>query len=274
MTAVTADKSNLTSRPATTHRLFYFLTELRRRRVCRAITMYSVALWLVCQILDVISPALQLPDWTLKLAIVFGLLGLPIIVIASWLFEITPEGLAVERAGEADDYWAEHGGRKHIADRLIDWSLILVALTIGAQLTISALGDEVKAADGYSSKIAVMPFRATADEEAARLSDWLAIELQHALRHQFGATVIASTQPTQLKGSMKLTGAVSTSDETIRVAVTMIDFDTGVVFWSGVFERPITESSQSSGKLAQAIVAAIPRMDEDIEAIQVADAAR
>jgi hypothetical protein len=65
----------------THNRLFHFVAELRRRRVCRAVTMYSVALWLVCQIVDVITPALELPEWTLKLAIVLGLLGLPVIIL-------------------------------------------------------------------------------------------------------------------------------------------------------------------------------------------------
>lgn len=273
MTTVTADKPNLPRRSESTRRLFYILTELRRRRVCRAITMYSVALWLVCQILDVISPALQLPEWTLKLAIVFGLLGLPVIVIASWLFEITPDGLAVETPGEAEAAWKEPGGRKHIADRLIDWSLILVALTIGAQLAIGALSEEVEAADGHSAKIAVMPFRATADD-AARLSDWLAIELQHALKQQVGATVIASDDPAQLRGSMKLTGAVSTGAEKVRVAVTMIEFDSGVVAWSGVFEWPLTQSFKSPGELAQSIVAALPGPDANSDVIQVAEVER
>ena len=220
--------------------------------------MYSVAMWLVCQIVDVIEPALELPEWTLKLVIVFGLLGLPIIIMMSWLFEITPDGLVVEASEETDYAWGDAAGRKHIADRLIDFSLILAALAIGVQLAIGAVGDELEAAVAPAYKIAVMPFRAASSEEATSLSDALAVELQHALRQQFGITVIASSDPAQLKGSMRLTGAVSTSDTVIRVAVTMIDFDSGVVAWSAAFQLPRAESDLSSAELAQQIAVALP----------------
>jgi len=258
MTSTTRAGAQPNPLPESRNRLFHFLTELRRRRVCRAITMYSVAMWLVCQIVDVISPALELPDWTLKLVIVFGLLGLPIIIMMSWLFEITPDGLVVEASEETDYAWGEAAGRKHIADRLIDFSLILAALAIGVQLAIGAVGDEIESAVAPDHKIAVMPFRAASSEEATSLSDALAVELQHALRQQFGVTVIASSDPAQLKGSMRLTGAVSASDTVIRVAVTMIDFDSGVVAWSAAFQLPRAESDMFSAELAQQIAAALP----------------
>lgn len=240
MTSATQAGTCSTSFPASRNRLFHFLAELRRRRVCRAITMYSVALWLACQIVDVISPALELPDWTLKLVVVFGLLGLPIIVLLSWLFEITPDGLVVESEEDMRD--ERTAPPRHIADRLIDGSLILAALAIGAQLAFGTLGDGIAATERPVYKIAVMPFRATAGQDAAGLSEGLAIELQHALRQQAGITVIASSDPVQLKGSMSLAGAVSANETVVRVAVTMIDFDSGVVVWSTAFQWPRVES--------------------------------
>lgn len=275
MSSATRAGAQSNSLPVPRNRLFHFLTELRRRRVCRAITMYLVAVWLVCQIVDVISPALELPDWTLKLVIVFGLLGLPIIVMMSWLFEITPDGLAVESSDDArHDRSGNSGRRKHIADRLIDGSLILAALAIGVQLAAGTLGDGIEAAENHSYKIAVMQFRATAGEDAASLSEGLAIELQHALRQKFGITVIASNNPLQLKGSMRLTGAVSTGNKTVRVAVTLSDFDSGVVTWSAAFERPRAEPSVSSAVFADQIVAALPMLHEAAEPVRLANVAR
>lgn len=254
--------------------MFHFLTELRRRRVCRAITMYSVAMWLVCQIVDVISPALELPDWTLKLVIVFGLLGLPVIILMSWLFEITPDGLVIEGSEDIRDDRPTASGPKHIADRLIDGSLILAALAIGAQLAFGTLGVGVEAAEHPSYKVAVTPFRATASEDAASLSEGLAIELQHALRQQLGITVIASSDPAQLKGSVKLTGAVSVNKDFIRVAVTMIEFDTGEVIWSAAFQEPRAESYMSSSGLAQQIAASLPLPNDGNQTVRLANVSR
>ena len=256
---------------ASQNRLFHFLAEMRRRRVCRAITMYSIAMWLVCQIIDVISPALELPDWTLKLVIVFGLIGLPIIITMSWLFELTPDGLVAELPEETARDWSRSRGRKHIADRLIDSSLILAALAIGVQLAVGAVGGQVADTETPSHKIAVLPFRANAGDDAAGLSEGLAIELQHALRQQPGITVIASSNPAQLQGSMSLTGAVSTSETSIRVAVTMIDFETGVVVWSAAYQRERAGSFIPYSELAREIVAALPLPDEESGSMRLAN---
>ena len=271
MTSATRAESQAINPPASRNGLFHFLTELQRRRVCRAITMYSVAMWLVCQIVDVISPALELPDWTLKLVIVFGLLGLPIIIIMSWLFEITPDGLVIEGPEESPRDRSKKSGRRHIADKLIDGTLILAALAIGVQLAGGTLGGSVVAAEKPAYKIAVMPFRATSDEDAAGLSEGLSIELQHALRQRFGITVIASSDPAQLKGSMSLTGAVSANASLVRVAATMTDFETGEVVWSAAFQRPRTGSDTSSSELARQIVAALPLPHEEAEPVRLAN---
>ena len=272
MTAATHDKLEQGIRPDSRNRLFHFLLELRRRRVCRAITMYSLAMWLVCQIVDVISPALELPEWTLKLVIVLGLLGLPVIIMMSWLFEITPDGLAIETAAEGFHAGPDKSGEpKHIADRLIDLSLILASLAIGVQLAMVALGGELEPVEAPAYRVAVMPFLAGAGEEAIALSEGLAIELQHALKQQFGVTVIASSDPAQLKGSASLTGIVSVNMTHVRVAVTMIDFDTGVVAWSAAFQLPRAESDTSSAELAQQIAAALPSPIEEAESVRFAN---
>jgi len=272
MSAAIHEELNQSSRPDSRNRLFHFLTELRRRRVCRAITMYSVAMWLVCQIVDVISPALELPEWTLKLVIVFGLLGLPVIIMMSWLFEITPDGLVVESPEEVFHNRSNKTGRpKHIADHLIDLSLILASLVIGVQLAMVAIGREIGPAEGPVYRIAVTPFRAGTGEEAISLSEGLAIELQHALKQQFGITVIASSDPAQLKGSMRLTGSVSANKNVVRVAVTMIDFDSGEVTWSAAFQQPRSAAHTSSADLAQQIVAAIPMPDEASDPVRYAN---
>jgi len=219
--------------------------------------MYSVAMWLVCQIVDVVSPALELPDWTLRLVIVLGLIGLPVIIIMSWLLEITPDGLVIEGAAEVAPGSVPEARPTRIVDCVIDGSLILAALAIGAQLAIGAIGTETEAAENYSQKVAVASFRTAAGEEAVSLAEGLAIELQHQLTTQHGVTVIASSNPEQLKGSLRLTGAVSMSDSFVRVAVTVIDFDTGIVAWSDVFELSRAGTLAAPAELAQQIVAAM-----------------
>ena len=48
--------------------------ELKRRRVIRVATLYIVALWPIIQIVDILTPALNLPDSVMRY-LVFAFLG-------------------------------------------------------------------------------------------------------------------------------------------------------------------------------------------------------
>lgn len=75
-----------------------FITELKRRNVVRMALLYAVSGWVILQIADVLFEQLAVPPWAFRL--VFGLLvlGFPIALIFSWIFELTPEG--VKRTGD------------------------------------------------------------------------------------------------------------------------------------------------------------------------------
>lgn len=237
---------------------FHFIAELRRRRVCRAITMYSIAMWLVCQIVDVLSPALELPEWTLRFVILLGLLGLPVALLFSWLFEITPNGLRIESAAASGCSGVRVAGPRRPLDKFIDCSLLLAALVIGVQLATDVISTESYAAPSIQQKIAVVPFRVASGNDAVRLSEGLVIELQHALAGQTHLTVIAGRDPYLTAGSLSLTGAVAVGESVIRVTATMIDNDTGALTWSRVFERPRNDSQIVPAEFAKKIVAALP----------------
>jgi adenylate cyclase len=71
-----------------------FWQELRKRRVIRVAIAYLVLSWLILQIVDVILPALRLPDWSITLVLVLLLVGFPVALLLSWLFDIGPEGIS------------------------------------------------------------------------------------------------------------------------------------------------------------------------------------
>ena len=69
------------------------LQELKRRNVFRVSVAYIVVAWLIIQVIETVSDPLGLPDWTEAFFIVLLLAGLPVIILFSWAFELTPEGL-------------------------------------------------------------------------------------------------------------------------------------------------------------------------------------
>jgi hypothetical protein len=52
-----------------------FYEELKRRRVIRVATLYVVAIWPIIQLLDIISPTLDLPDSVLRYLVIASLIS-------------------------------------------------------------------------------------------------------------------------------------------------------------------------------------------------------
>ncbi len=97
--------------------------ELKRRNVVRVGIAYLVVAWIVMQILDVIVEPLLLPDWTATLVLVLLAVGLPIALLFSWAFELTPQGLKKTSEVDANASIVPSTGRK--LDFLIIGGLVL-----------------------------------------------------------------------------------------------------------------------------------------------------
>ena len=69
----------------------HFFAELKRRNVHKVAITYAVIAWLLIQI--ALIPALEAPSWAIKTLVVLLLVGFVAIVIISWAFEATPEGM-------------------------------------------------------------------------------------------------------------------------------------------------------------------------------------
>lgn len=232
---------------------FKFMLELRRRRVCRAATTYAIVLWLICQVVELVAPALGLPPWTLKMVVLLGLLGFPIVLIFSWMIDITPDGVVIDQSSNATpDPVAGHRPRR-VCDKVIDCSLILLALIIGLQLAVGVL-----AAGPDPDRIAVLPFRVASGDGAGGIAQALVIELQHELNTSTRLRVIAAEERYLGKSTVSLSGAVAVGAQYVRVTARLIDSGSGEVSWSRAFQRPRADLAMTPARFAEEIVAALP----------------
>jgi len=253
-----AIKSGRPSAESEKHGFFYFVAELRRRRVCRTATLYAVTVWLVCQVVGLVYPVLGLPDWTLTLVIVLGIIGFPIALILSWLIDITPDGLEVDSVNSNWRSVAKVVEERSVFGKIVDSCLLIAALAVSLQLATGVLSAETVASDSHAPMVAVEAFRVASDIDAGRLSDGLLIELQHELVSQTELTVIAPEDSYLQSDTMRLTGCLSIGESEVRVTAIMINNDTGAITWSQVFQRPRSGSLQIPIDFAQDIVAALP----------------
>ena len=86
-------------------------TELRRRNVFKVGAAYAIVAWLLVQVVDVVLPALQMPEWTISFVTVLLIIGFPITLILAWAFEMTPEGIKADGDVPSDSITPATGQR-------------------------------------------------------------------------------------------------------------------------------------------------------------------
>ena len=102
------------------------INELKRRNVFKVAGAYLALAWVVVQLTGVIAPAMHLPDWTVMLVLWIGVIGFPFVVVFSWVFELTPEGL--KRESEVD----RNASITHVTSKRLDYVIIaMLAVAIG-----------------------------------------------------------------------------------------------------------------------------------------------
>src|SRR6202051_635611 len=89
-----------------------FFVELKRRNVYKVAVAYAVASWLLIQIATQVFPFFDIPNWAVRLVVLLLTLGFPVALILAWAFEITPEGIKLEKDVERGESIAPRGGRK------------------------------------------------------------------------------------------------------------------------------------------------------------------
>ena len=97
-----------------------FFAELKRRNVVRVGIAYMVAGWLLAQVGEFAAGYLGAPDWALKIFVLFLILGLPMVLVFAWAFELTPEGLKLEKHVDREKSITMQTGRK------LDFVIIVV----------------------------------------------------------------------------------------------------------------------------------------------------
>ena len=143
------------------------LQEIKRRNVFRVALVYIIAAWLTMQVVDVMFPALNVPEWLTSAIAVLLLIGFPFALIFAWAFEMTPEGIKREKDVDRSQSITTQTGKK------LNYSIIVVlAVAVGFLLfdkfalrspdTEQAVGTELTE---VKPSIALLPFVNMSDDK-------------------------------------------------------------------------------------------------------------
>jgi len=263
-----------------------FFNELKRRNVFKVAAAYVIVGWLIMQIGDVMAPAMHLPDWINSAFAFFLVLGFPVALILSWAFEMTPEGIRLEKnvdrgksithlTGRKLDYWiiallvvavGFFAFDKFVLDPERDAERLDAAVQVARQEAVQSTEPE----KGLS--IAVLPFvNMSEDESNEYLSDGISEELLNVLARFPGLRVAARTSAFQFKGRNQdiaeiarqlrvnhvLEGSVRKSGNRLRITAQLIEADSGFHLWSESYDRELEDIFAIQDEISAAIAEAL-----------------
>jgi len=263
-----------------------FLEELKRRNVIRVGAAYLVASWLLLQIVDVLVPILDLPAWVGKFIFLMLVVGVLPVLIFSWAYEMTPEGL------KRDSEVASDQPVSHETARRLDRLTIVLVLIVAGIVVIDRFGPAgidqdaaqpdqhvfVGETDGTADveddrqSVAVMPFVNMSDDESNEyFSDGISEELLNVLVKIKSLRVPSRTSSFTYKGSDKklseigrelnvnhvLEGSVRKAGNSIRVTAQLIEVRTDTHLWSETYTRELENIFAVQEEIAEAIAAAL-----------------
>ena len=167
------------------------VSELRRRNVFRMAALYVVAAWLVMQVTEVLMDLANLPNWIGPAVLGLVAVGFPMALVFSWFYELTPDGLALEKDVEPAE------SITHVTGRRMDF--IVISLLSAAVLLFAwhTWWPSVPA----DNSIAVMAFENMSDDpEQEYFSDGISEELLNTLAKVADLRVISRSSSFFFKG--------------------------------------------------------------------------
>ena len=235
------------------------VSELKRRNVLRMAVLYVLAAWLLMQIAEVVVSLAALPTWIGRATLVLLTLGFPIALIFSWFYEITPEGLALERDVP------RHESITRITGRRIDF--IVIALLCAAVIMLAV--DKWWVAGPAPASIAVLPFvNMSADSEQEYFSDGISEEILDQLAKIPELKVISRSSAFSYKGkdiiipdvarelnvAHILEGSVRRDGNRVRITAQLIEASSDSHLWSETYDRDFVDIFAIQNDIAIAVV--------------------
>jgi hypothetical protein len=165
--------------------------QLKRRNVLRAAAGYAVVAWLIIQVADTVFPILGVPVWVTTMVVVLIIIGFPVTVVVSWVYQWTPAGIMTEQEADAAGYTEPIG-----IGRQIDFVIIILLIIAVGWLIYDRTVEPI-----LDNSIAVLPFvNMTADPENEFFADGISEEILNLLVQIPDLKVIGRTSSFSFKG--------------------------------------------------------------------------
>ena len=245
------------------------VAELQRRQVFKVGASYLVAMWIVLQVAEVTFAPLHFPGWWTTALTILAILGLPIVIVLAWTYEITPGGIVVD-TGDTGVGMKLPRARRAVAPVIVAGVTAMAGVT-GLAWWRSIQTDVPAAAtarDPGVPSIAVLPLVDMSPGGGnGYLGDGLSEELSMRLAQIPGLRVAARTSAFEFKDKSVdvrrigqqlgvrhlIEGSVRRDGDSLRVTVQLIDARTGYHVWAGHYDRHWRDALALQDDIARAV---------------------
>jgi len=270
----------------------FWFTEMRRRRVFRAVAIYGAFSLGVVEVANNFFPHLPVPAWAMSAVLWTVAIGFPIAVVLAWVFEMTWSGIQRTEAATPEDLAAMARG-----PAFARWSpgvlalgglvLLGVGFYSGTRAGLASLGPPSESTTNPASgrgptylalsedprpAIAVLPFDDMSPAgDQAYFSDGISAEVVTVLSKIRELRVAARSSAftyrakdldlrqvgDELGVPYILDGDVRRDGNQVRISAALVSVSDGFVVWSETYERRLDNIFQIQSDIAQSIAGSL-----------------
>ena len=231
------------------------LEELRRRNVLRVAATYAVVAWIIIEAGSVLLPTFGASESVFQIYVVVVVVGFLVSMVVAWVFEVTPEGVKLEKNVDRSESIAPKTGRR------LDYvfiGLLVIALGVSVTLNVTDIRDADVTPPPQTddrSSIAVLPFTSrSTDPENQLFAAGIHDDLLTRLANIGSLKVISRTSVMEYRDTTKnmmqvgeelgvgtlLEGAVQRSGDSVRITAQLIDASTDEHIWAKSYDRQLS----------------------------------
>jgi len=238
-----------------------FFEELKRRNVIKSALAYLVVAWVLLQVFEILLPMVNAPEWSLKGLTLLMAIGLPIWIVISWIYDISPEGIEKTSKDSDNELKTELTNKRLNVFIIASLSIAVVVLTLNLSF-FSSDSDKRFA-------IAVLPFeRINTNDEDDWFSTGLAIDIRTYLSKIKNLTVISESAVNEALDSKKpiseiaellgvshfVGGSVTQIKNNIKITVHLTDSRSHKDVWSDNYVRSFDDPFVIQSDVSQHVV--------------------
>ena len=231
-----------------------FYTELKRRGVLQAGIAYTVLMWLLIQVADILLSAFDAPAVAMQGLIVLSLAGFPITLILAWVFDLTPQGIQKTGADTPAAAGTLFPGKS------VNYAIIgfLAAAVVLFALDKFLWQTSLDTDGNPEITLAVLPFDNMSGDEAnqpfttgihddlltqlSRIRAFKTISRTSVLQYEDTLLAIPDIAD-QLGATTILEGSVQRSENRIRINAQLIEAKPDTHLWAETYDRQLTAAN-------------------------------